>query len=151
MQSTCYYCNQLSWKRCLIMQHKPYIVEQLPMCPFKSYHHCTKVCKLVQEYKATRQMTGIWSIQFEVRLKFCPKCDIDTCTCNPVYQGRHPICLVQTLTIWPAQLSSFGGSAGRAVCLECRTSQVRVPPKATLLFLLEKWSCLQVSLLAFAL
>ena len=32
---------------CLIMQHKSYIVEQPPMCPFKSYYHYTKVCKLV--------------------------------------------------------------------------------------------------------
>ena len=37
---------------------------------------------------------------------------------NPVYQGRDAICLVQTLKIWPAQLSCLGGSAGRAVCLE---------------------------------
>ena len=37
------------------MQHKPYIVEQPPTCPFKSYHQYTKVCKLhgvgVQSYK----------------------------------------------------------------------------------------------------
>ena len=70
---------------------------------------------------------------------------------NPVYQGRDATCLVQTLKIRPAQLSCLGGSAGRAVCLEHRTSQVRVLPEAALLFLLEKKSCLRASLLAFAL
>ena len=35
----------------LIMQHKPYIVEQPPMCPFKSYYHYTKVCKLCKSAK----------------------------------------------------------------------------------------------------
>ena len=33
-------------RSCLIMQHKSYIVEQPPTCPFKSYSHYTKVCKL---------------------------------------------------------------------------------------------------------
>ena len=28
---------------CLVMQHKPYIVEQPPPRPFKSYYHYTKV------------------------------------------------------------------------------------------------------------
>ena len=70
---------------------------------------------------------------------------------TPVYQGRDTICLVQTLKIRPAQLSCLGGSAGRAVCLECRMSRVGVPPEAALLFLLEKKGCLRASLLAFAL
>ena len=55
-----------------------------------------------------------------------------------VDQGRDAICLVQTLKIRPAQLSCLGGSAGRAVCLERRTSWVRVPPEPALLFLLGK-------------
>ena len=38
-----------------------------------------------------------------------------------------------------------------SICLERRRSRVRVPPEAALLFLWKKKSCLQVSLLAFAL
>ena len=40
--------NDEMWSTsCLIIQHKLYIVEQPSMCPFKSYYHYTKVCKLV--------------------------------------------------------------------------------------------------------
>ena len=60
--TSCHGNDDKAWSTsCLIMQYKPYIVEQLPMCPLKSYYHYTKLCKLV-EYKATRQMTGIGSI-----------------------------------------------------------------------------------------
>ena len=70
-----------------------------------------------------------------------------------VDQRRDAICLVQTLKIRPAQLSCLSGSAGRAVCLERRTSRVRVPPEPALHFLSlgKKKSCLRASLLAFAL
>ena len=80
--------------------------------------------------------------------------DSDVASSNCAPRKAAYICLVQTLKIRPAQLSCLGGSAGRVVCLERRTSRVRVPPEAALLFLLEKKnkkSCLWASLLAFAL
>ena len=54
--TSCHGNDDEAWSTsCLIMQQKPYIVEQSPMCPFKSYYHYTKVCKLhdvgVQSYK----------------------------------------------------------------------------------------------------
>ena len=52
MQSTCYIVtschgnNDEMWSTsCLIMQHKPYIVEQPPPHSFNSYYHYTKVHK----------------------------------------------------------------------------------------------------------
>ena len=52
MQSACYIVtschrnNDEMWSTsCLIMQHKPYIVEQPPPHSFKSYYHYTKVRK----------------------------------------------------------------------------------------------------------
>ena len=52
MQSTCYIVtschgnNDEMWSTsCLIMQHKPYIVEQPPPHSFNSYYHYTKVRK----------------------------------------------------------------------------------------------------------
>ena len=54
--TSCHGNDDEAWDTsCLIMQHKPYTVEQPPMCFFKSYYHYTKVCKLhgvgVQGYK----------------------------------------------------------------------------------------------------
>ena len=54
--TSCHGNDDEAWSTsCLIMQHKPYTVEQPPTCPFKSYYHYTKVCKLhgvgVQSYK----------------------------------------------------------------------------------------------------
>ena len=45
--TSCHGNDDEAWDTsCLIMQHKPYTVEQPPMCFFKSYYHYTKVCKL---------------------------------------------------------------------------------------------------------
>ncbi len=38
--TSCHGNDDEAWNTsCLIMQHKPYIVEQPPTCPFKSYYH----------------------------------------------------------------------------------------------------------------
>ena len=74
--TSCHGNDDEAWSTsCLIMQHKPYIVEQPP----------TKATITTQKYaswcrSAKLQMTGIGSIYFEIRLKFCPKCDIGICT-----------------------------------------------------------------------
>ena len=85
------------------------------------------------------------------------ECTCTTCLYSmPLLYEVHSLTCTRLHMCWvcvirPAQLSCLGGSAGRAVCLERRTSWVQVPPKAALLFLLEIMSCPRASLLAFAL
>ena len=64
--TSCHGNDDEAWSTsCLIIQHKPYIVEQPQTCPFKSYYHYTKVCKLVYS-----------------PLQPCPKHQLDYC---PLY------------------------------------------------------------------
>ena len=49
--TSCHGNDEAGSTLCLIMQHKPYIVDQPPTCPFKSYYKSMQVGVEVQSYK----------------------------------------------------------------------------------------------------
>ena len=55
-----------------------------------------------------------------------------------VHMCMYNYCVYACTSILHVHVILMYRSAGRAVCLECRTSRVQVPPEAALLFLWEK-------------